>query len=287
MTTMNPSRPVENPRRGGPAYYPAEPAAPAPSKGMYDDRFEGPNPLITKQLREEAEEKERWNSATPESDPEYWCEKQTKKAARKKTSENFWLNPSPNNLIQLSKKPFLCPRQYKLRSNYPQDYLYEFYKSPEEQTQQYKDYWKEIRRIQQINNYTKWQQTPKPNYPDGPHYEVARSKTWPHAPLRKTIRGVLDYRINHENRNNLIPYKQRLLETGARPQTKYNPVGKDKLAKEGNADYVRWDLWGNKIQDPRPNLKVKGGRKTRRNLRSSNRSRKYRQRGGSIRDRAL
>lgn len=103
MTTMNPSRPVENPRRGGPAYYPAEPAAPAPSKGMYDDRFEGPNPLITKQLREEAEEKERWNSATPKLDPEYWCEKQTKKAARKKTSENFWLNPSPNNLIQLSK----------------------------------------------------------------------------------------------------------------------------------------------------------------------------------------
>jgi hypothetical protein len=267
---MNPSRPVENRRKGGPAYYPAEPVAPAPSEGMYDSRFEGPNPLIIKQLREEAEENKRWNSATPESDPEYWCKKQTKKAARKKTSENFWLNPSPNNLKQLSKKPFLCPKQFEHRGMYPYDYLYEFYKSPEEQTQQYKDYWKEWEEYNKIKNYSKWLRTPKPNYPDGPHYEVARSKTWPHAPLRKTIRGVLDYRINNENRKNLIPYKQRLLETGARPKTKYNPAGKAKLAKEENADYVRWDLWGNQIQDPRP--KPKGGRKTRRSYTRQSRS---------------
>ena len=261
MPTMDPSRPVENRRKGGPTYYPAQPAAPAPSEGMYDWRFEGPDQRVIEWRRIEDEERRRWNSATPESDPEYWCKKRTTKVAERVGAENFWLNPSPNNLKQLSKKPFLCPRMYKTISKYPDDYKFEFYKSPEEKTQLYKDYLKESRE-HHAKGPMYWEYHPKPRFPDGPLYEAVESKTWPHARLRKTIRGVLDYRINNENRKNLIPYKQRLLETGARPKTTYNPVGKAKLAKEENADYVRWDLWGNQIQDPRP--KPKGGRKTRR-----------------------
>jgi hypothetical protein len=218
-----------------------------------------------KSAKEAEEKREKWaleqkrlDSATPESDPLTWCEQKHKKsnAYRPFQTEDFLLNPSSNNIKHLSKQPFPCPEQFKKLLNNE----YEFYKYPEETTKAHKFYLNRLQHYQdrKLNPYNLDNLKP----PAWQRYELVKSKIWPHKPLRKTIRGVLDYRINNENRKNHIPYKERLLELGAKPKTERNPVGKARLAKKEDADHVRWDLWGKEIQDPRP--KAKGGKKTRR-----------------------
>lgn len=172
--------------------------------------------------RQGAEKEKRYKNATPETDPETWCKRQSNTYY---PSTKFWANPRPDDLIHLSKKPFLCP--------------------------------KEIREQGGVSNNNTFK------VPRGAAVDAANDDQ-PDGE-KKTLRGLIDYRINHENRKDLIPYKQRLLELGLKPKTRYNPFGKPSLAKKDNADYVRWDRWGEEIQDPRP--KAKGGKRSRRKTR--------------------